>query len=190
MKGKASIMLFVAIAAMIVTACGSKEITVNGPNGEKTTIKSDNNTTTIKSNEGETTIQSNSDGSKTTWESKDKDGNVSKMELSDNSKIPDGFPSDIPIPSNAKITSSITTNSNGKTVYLVTYEIKQTFDALKKTYKDYMNNGSYQNVNEMSTDNEFFMISGKRNGETDLAVTVTTGDGVLQVGVQYSMPQK
>jgi len=189
MYAKAVISLFFALVVVVMTACGSKEITITGENGEKTTVKSDNNTTTISSKDGEAKIQSNSDGSKTTFESKDKDGNVSKMEISDGTKIPDGFPSDIPIIAKAKLTSSIKTNSEGKTAYIIGFEVKDSLEAVQKTYKDYMAAKGYKDVNEMTAD-DFFMLTGQLNTETTLAVSGSPGDGVLQLSIQYAEPAK
>ncbi|TCZ70202.1 hypothetical protein E0485_23315 [Paenibacillus albiflavus] len=182
-------MMSILILLLMVVGTGcSRNVTVTGENGEKSNIKLDNGGMTITNDQGQTTITTEGkDQGKIVM--KDDKGNEVTMVASED-KIPDDFPKDIPFIEESKLTSSLTTSSDGQTSYVIIYESEKPIADIAKLYSDYLMKAGYEQNEGFAAEN-IKSISGKR-GEEALEVTVTkeADAKIAQVLVSYHKPNK
>jgi len=101
---------------------------------------------------------------------------------------PEGFPSGIPIMSDAKITEGMKRVSADKTTYLVTYETKTNIQDLRAAYMGYLQSEQYLDIGNMGTEHTAVMSGTLDDGKKSLAVTITELENHMQVTVQYIEP--
>lgn len=130
-----------------------------GDEGE-VTIDSGGEQVTIKTDEGETTI-------------------------GQSASLPDGFPDEIPVYPNIKITTSTRSTNNGKVSFSVAAESSDSFEDVSSWYMNQLE--GWENKNEMTTegdDGKWAMISGDK-GSYSLWVQVNSDDTVyIIMGVE------
>jgi hypothetical protein len=87
-------------------------------------------------------------------------GNGEEIKLSSKADIPDLFPSDVPIPDEIQVTSSI----GGKDSVTLTIETKMPYDDVVKLYYDYTKRAGYSEVHKLE-DKDFINYSSKKGME-------------------------
>jgi len=180
--------ILVLLLMVVGTGC-SKSVTITGENGEKSNIKVDSGGMTITNDQGQTTTITTEGKDQGKLVMTDDKGNVVTMEASED-KIPDDFPKEIPIIEDYKVTSSLTTNSDGKTSFMIAYESEKPMEEIIKQYSDYLTKAGYEQNQGFAIDN-IKSVSGK-HGEELLEVTVTKDETtkVSQVLITYNKPNK
>jgi hypothetical protein len=80
--------------------------------------------------------------------------------LSSETEIPKGFPTDIPLPVEVGVVSSLKSNDS----YTVAIETKLPMDKVVKLYQDYADKANYKEVFKMSEEG-FYKYSGSKGNE-------------------------
>ncbi|WP_409346845.1 hypothetical protein [Paenibacillus sp. MBLB4367] len=163
----------ILIAAAIVTASGCSSISVPDGEGGKTDISVKGNDITVKSKDGEGKITVNDKDNSTTIKSKDANGNASTMTFSEDKKLPDGFPKDIPVPEKAQITGSMSTSADKEKSFMVTFQSKQSIKDAGKAYHDALKAAGFTDLTETSAD-DFYIGSGQKDG---IRVSISIASG-------------
>ncbi|QMV42756.1 hypothetical protein [Cohnella cholangitidis] len=91
---------------------------------------------------------------------KTEDGN--EITLSSKGEVPEGFPSEIPLPGGMDVTASTHSENSGN--YTVSVEIEKPFDDVLKIYRDYIKDAGYTQTLEMKEEG-YYMYSGTRGDE-------------------------
>jgi hypothetical protein len=111
---------------------------------------------------------------------------TAKPEITTGTNVPEGFPSDIPIVSDAKIISSLKKSADTTVTYTVTYETKMKIENVRANYISFFETGGYKDVANMGTEHNAILNGSRDNGETNLSVAATEMDDRLQVTLQYA----
>jgi hypothetical protein len=120
----------------------------------------------------------------------DKEGNSIKvkndkgdeMEIGNSEgKIPDGFPSDIPIYEGAKIVGNVKTSEGGKTNFAVTLDTNDDPSKVLEFYKGELENNGYKisSATEMGAGNA--VLSFEKNGKGVGGVTISVAEGKTHI---------
>jgi hypothetical protein len=111
---------------------------------------------------------------------------ITKTDLSNSqSRVPNGFPSNIPIES-AGITDSSKAESSSETSYTVSYTSRKTKDEIWVLYSDFMMGSGY-NIDRQVSSKSLGQIRGVKVGDT-LTVIISTRSGLSYV--QLSLTDK
>jgi|GEM_PF-4430966 len=154
------------VSLMLAAACGST--TTIKTNKGTLEVSESGNEVSFNSEDGETKIKSSNDNKDVVIETKDADGKSVSTQFSESNDVPEELPAHIPIPDNAKISSSIKSESDGTNTVMVMYNVEIAADALQKLYSDYIKDKGYSDTFDMSSE-EFVMVSGNLE-EGSLAV--------------------
>ncbi|SDD82776.1 hypothetical protein SAMN02799630_04236 [Paenibacillus sp. UNCCL117] len=85
-----------------------------------------------------------------------------EVTLSSEAKLPEGFPSDIPLPAAIAVTASISSKESGNK--MVSIETKMPFAEVVKLYKDYADKAGYKE-NFVMQEEGVYSYSGSKAGE-------------------------
>jgi len=178
--------LFALVLA--VSACGSKEITLKGENGETTKIRTDGNKTTVKTDSGTVSVNASGDDKSGKIEWKDDKGNTATTEYTEEGKIPAGFPSDLKVLANSKVTGAVKSEDNGNRSYIVSMEIKSDLKKAKADYEGMFKQAGYK-VTSIIESEDMFMTGGEK-GESKVSLTMTQEDDKLTGALTFLEPMK
>lgn len=109
-----------------------------------------------------------------------KDGE--KLTISGGKKLPEGFPSDVPLPDGAQIESGSAIEAEGGRMFTVSAEVEQSAQQILDFYKDEL--ADFKNLLTSTTDdggmatwegsaNDVMIVVTKESGKTKLGLTVT-----------------
>ncbi len=137
---------------------------------------------TVTGKDGQTvTVNTNGQGS---YNMTDEKGNT--YNVGAGAKLPDGFPSSVPLYTNATVASSATSDQGGKTAYTVTFMSKDAFADIATFYKRSLSENGWKTLQDVNLSSEYSMFAaengtlrvtamvqgGAENKETTIAVTV------------------
>jgi len=141
-------MTLVVLGCIGLAGCGSDDVSSSGG-------KSQNETKAEKPNATPT--------------NKPDDNNTS---VSENAKIPDKFPKEIPI---IKGAYTLVAMSSDKAI-TVSYEVNKTFDEVLKVYKDYFKSAGYTNMQETVVDDSYIGIGERDGNQLNVMLGVSPDD--------------
>jgi hypothetical protein len=101
---------------------------------------------------------------------------------------PQGFPSDIPMATDAKITSSMKRADTDRVTYTVAYDTKMKIEDVRTLYVNFLQNNAYQDVSNMGSTHTAILSGTLDGGKKNLSVSVMDKQDSLQVTIQYIAP--
>jgi hypothetical protein len=120
------LLLLLAATGLVAAGCGSDD---------KAAKKATGSDVDIDSHKGKVSVT-------------DEKGN--KQTMTSGEELPDGFPDEIPLPEDAKVTNGTKVSSGDGDTFVVTATVKQSFDDVMKFYKDELD--GYKQELDISTD--------------------------------------
>ena len=158
----------VALGALALTACGSSS-----------------STRTIESKDGKVTV--NKDGKHATV-SVNGEGN-NKITFGD-TKVPSGFPSDVPLPKGLTIKTAASGTRGSKAYYQFAYSIgSKSPSSIISAYKDQLNSAGFQTSDYNLAGGSVSGVQATGKGWTIIATSIGAGTGtdpVLSVAIRNS----
>ncbi|MBI5288283.1 MAG: hypothetical protein HY873_04870 [Chloroflexi bacterium] len=124
----------------------------------------------------------------------DDSGDNGSAELPDEVDIDDDYPEDkIPLPDDARVTSSSSFSSSGTRSLFVELYVKQSVDDLESFYKDKLEAAGYTDSFSSTSDGEVFLSWTDAESTTGAGVIVTIGkadvDGYSKVSLSITGPE-
>ena len=110
-----------------------------------------------------------------TYNFKDQNGN--EVTVGSGTKLPDDFPSNIPLYKGTIITSTSATES-GKKMYAVSLQTSDAFDKVLGYYKNELSSGGWKIIQEANVAAGYTMYAAE-NGTEQLSVMVQNADGKM-----------
>ena len=128
-----------------------------------------------KAAEKATGVDVNKDESKVTVTGKE--GEKVEIQTGEDVTLPDGFPEDVPLYEDAKLTVSNSFTAEGKTTYSATYETSDDVETVHAWYKDALPKDDWTIEGDVvnSADGQSMAIIGAKKGDRSLNVTVVGG---------------
>lgn len=122
-------------------------------------------------------------------------GSSGSAELPDEANLEDDYPEDeIPLPDDARVTSSSSFSSGGMSSIFVTLYVKQSVDDLETYYNDTFAAAGYEDSFSSSSDGEIFLTFAKNQDDPATAASATVNirpsdvDGYAQVDLSINAP--
>jgi len=111
---------------------------------------------------------------------KGKDG--SQATVSNETKIPDGFPSEVPLRDDGSVKAAVTTQApNGGTNYMLNIRFKVSQTELLEWYKSELDEGGWKTTSTVATGDGGMIAAEKGNLTLNVVAGSDTGDGFTSV---------
>ncbi|MGM8212194.1 hypothetical protein ACLIBH_05280 [Virgibacillus sp. W0430] len=174
MKKYSMKLLIIAILGIILIGCG--KFTIDGEDGEKTTIdvgdlkdgKVNVEVEGADGEEGGMNIESDEEGNMTMKIKTDEGEFESKS--GEGTEIPEGFPTDFPIPDSAALQMATTTTENEITSYSVAFTFTEDPESVYNKVKEYAEDKaleiSMESISEMDEDKTYMLGAGESSSDS------------------------
>lgn len=178
---------------LLSEAEGKTTITVTILDDSSASSGDDGSSDDGSSDDGSSDDGSSDDGSSDGGSSDD--GSSGSAELPDEASLEDDYPEDeIPLPDDARVTSSSSFSSGGVSSIFVTLYVKQSVEDLETYYNDTFAAAGYEESFSTSSDGEIFLSFAKNQDDPTTAASATVSiipsdvDGYAQVDLSINAP--
>lgn len=179
------LMLTVFFTIFVLSGC------ISIPIGDGDSLKLSKDGMTIKSKDGEETSFSadEQDGSFSV-QGTDADGKETDIQIETSGEIPEDFPTDIPIPKEAEITTTNDSTIDGSRMMHVSYVVESGEADVTKygdLYRDYIEKMDYEKQVDSDYNGESIQLGAMIDDRTSLQVMVNKDDTDVIVILSYTI---
>ncbi|MGM8365637.1 hypothetical protein ACLIBG_09155 [Virgibacillus sp. W0181] len=199
MKRYAMKLLMIGVLGVLLMGCG--KFTIDGEDGEKTTIdvgdlKDGKVNVDVEGTDGEEggmSIESDEEGNMTM--KMDTDDGQFESKSGEGTEIPEGFPTDFPIPDSAALQMASTITEDDITSYSVQFTFKEDSESVYNAVKDYAESKgleiNLENITEMDGSKRYMLGAG--DSGSDEPEYFSFNIGTLEeksASITYGLPSK